>query len=100
MVLPYKIFQLLKRHITVQQKVPMLKHGYIRNQHTHISEKKQTPSLPRFNRVKKIYLKTKYDVHYYRKFSIQLHLALLCSLQDAQVHSRTADRQTDTEIVT
>ena len=33
-------------------------------------------------------------MQYYRKFSIQWHLARLCSLQDAKIHSRT-DEQTD-----
>ena len=35
-----RFLKLLKRHIASQRKVPKLKHGHIRNQHTQISEKK------------------------------------------------------------
>ena len=60
-------FQLLKRHITAQQKVPMLKHGHIQNQHTQISQKKTKKfsikiswalPLPYFSQTKKKFFQT------------------------------------------
>ena len=50
--------------------------------------------LPPFSPTKKKFSKTKYDVQYLRKFPIQLHLAGLGSLQNAETHTRT-DRRTD-----
>ena len=40
-------FQFLKRLIIAHRKVPMLKHGHIRNQHTQIGEKKQIKKFPK-----------------------------------------------------
>ena len=46
---PYVILKLLKPHLTSQRKIPMLKHGHIRNQHTHISDKKNIRKISKIN---------------------------------------------------